>query len=66
MTASTRIFYESRFTTCVYHSLWFLFDEALISPDQMNLIGVSIRESIKSSYSYLCSSYRMNDTIQEW
>ena len=60
VTASARIFYESRFTTCVYYSLWFLFGESLISPDQLTLIGVSI-----SNYSYLCSS-RMNDTVREW
>ena len=42
VTASARIFYESRFTTCVYYSLWFLFGESLISPDQLTLIGISI------------------------
>ena len=37
----------------VYQSLWFLFGESLISPDQLTLIGVSI-----SNYSYLSSSYK--------
>ena len=60
VTVSARIFYGSRFTTCVYYSIWFLFGESLISPDQLTLIGVSI-----SNYSYLCSS-RMNDTVREW
>ena len=44
---------SARFTTCVYKSLWFLFGEGLISPDQLTLIGVSI-----SNYSYLSSSYK--------
>ena len=60
VTASARIFYKSRVTTCVYFSLWFLFGESLIYPNQLTLIGVSI-----SSYSYICSS-RMNDTVREW
>ena len=37
----------------VYQSLWFLFGEGLISPNQLTLIGVSI-----SNYSYLSSSYK--------
>ena len=60
VTVSARIFYESRFTTCVYYPLWFLFSERLISPDQLTLIDVSI-----SNYSYLCSS-RINDTVWDW
>ena len=59
-TASARIFYESRFTSCVYYPLWFLFGDSLISPDKLTLIGGSI-----SNYSYLSSS-RMNDTVWEW
>ena len=44
---------SARFTTFVYQSLWFLFGEGLISPDQFTLIGISI-----SNYSYLSSSYK--------
>ena len=60
VTALAKIFYESRFTNCVYYSLWFLFGESLISPDQLILIGVSI-----FNYSYLSSSYRVDDTVEE-
>ena len=35
---------ECRLTTCVYHPLWFRFGEGLISPDQLNLFGISVRK----------------------
>ena len=38
----------------------FFFGERLIIPHQLTLIGIFI-----SKYSYLSSSYRINDTVQE-